>query len=53
MIEGDVLFLPRDDFVASASMLPEAPVAPHSYNTPLDQWVVCRFLGGKRIPDHC
>jgi hypothetical protein len=53
MIKGDVLFLPRDAFVTSASMMPEAPVAPHGYSTPLGQWVVCRFLGGKRISDHC
>jgi hypothetical protein len=37
MIKGDVLFLPRDAFVTSASMMPEAPVAPHGYSTPLGQ----------------
>jgi hypothetical protein len=25
----------------------------HGYSNPLDQWVACRFLGGKNISDHC
>jgi hypothetical protein len=29
------------------------PRRSHGYSNPLDQWAVCRFLGGKRISDHC
>jgi hypothetical protein len=40
-------------FVASTSMVPEPAAESHGYSNPLDQWAVCRFLGGKRISDHC
>jgi hypothetical protein len=53
MIKDDVFFLPREVFVASATMMPEVTTAPHGYSTPLGSWTVCRFLGGKRISDHC
>jgi hypothetical protein len=33
-------------------MMPEPAVESHGYSTPLDSWVVCRFLGGKGISDH-
>jgi hypothetical protein len=52
-LKAMTLFLSRDVFVASASMMPEPATGSHGYNTPLDLWVVCRFLGGKRISNHC
>jgi hypothetical protein len=53
MIKGDEFTLSRDVFVASASMMPEPTVASHGYSAPLDSWVVCHFLGGKRVINHC
>jgi hypothetical protein len=40
-------------FVTSASIMPEPTAESHGYNALLDPWVVCRFLDGKRISDHC
>jgi hypothetical protein len=34
-------------------MMPEPVAEPHGYSNSLDQWTVCRFLGGKSISDHC
>jgi hypothetical protein len=53
-IKGDdFISLSRDVLVTSASMMPEPAAESHSYNNPLDQRAVCRFLGGKTICDHC
>jgi hypothetical protein len=54
VIKGDdFISLSRDVFVASASMIPEPAAESHGYSNLLDLWVVCRFLGGKRISNHC
>jgi hypothetical protein len=53
VIKGDDFTMSRDVFVASASMMPEPAAESHGYSNPLDQWAVCRLLGGKRISDHC
>jgi hypothetical protein len=53
MIKGDDFTLSHNVFVASASMMPESAAASHGYSAPLDSRAVCRFLGGKRISDHC
>jgi hypothetical protein len=53
VIKGDEYTPSRDVFVASASMMPEPTTASHGYSTPLDSWVVCRFMGGKRVSNHC
>jgi hypothetical protein len=50
----DITFLTHDVFVICASMVPEPRRRGHmAIVTPLDEWAVCRFLGGKRISDHC
>ena len=54
MIKGDdFISCLATSFVASASMMPEPAAESHGHSTPLDSWTVCRFLGGKRISDHC
>jgi hypothetical protein len=63
MIKGDditlseamtLLFLTHDVFVVCASMMPEPRCKGHMATViPLNQWTVCRFLGGKRISDRC
>jgi hypothetical protein len=54
IIKGDdITLLTHDVFVVCASMMPEPPPQrSHGYSNPLDQWAVCRFLGGKSISDH-
>jgi hypothetical protein len=53
MIKGDDITLTHDVFVVCASMVLEPHRRGHmAIVTPLDQWAVCHFLGGKRISDH-
>jgi hypothetical protein len=50
MMKGDDFTLSRDIFVASASMMYEPAAESHGRRV---SWVVCHFLGGKGISDHC